>query len=451
MNPAPFFHERILSGRKAFAGICGDTPIPRFRKARQKFPKDRVPDIPDAVRETLSNRGCLDKIRPGMRVAIAVGSRGIANLQSMVATLVLSLKGAGAEPFIVPAMGSHGGATAGGQEEMLATFGITEAACGAPVRSSMEVKQIGETTAMADGIAVPFPVYMDALALAADAVIPVVRVKPHTAFRGPVESGICKMLVIGLGKHLGALTYHRYGLAPFADIIPKVTEHVLQRINVPFALAAVENAFHETAHVEAVPGEATLEREPELLQKAFSLMGKIFFDQLDLLIVEEIGKNFSGDGADPNITGSYATPYAGQGLQVQSRVILRLSEETHGNALGLGMADFTTVRALLQMDPVATYTNSMTSRVSCVGKVPLIMPDDELAIRAGIYNSTSMTADNPRIVKIANTSEVETIEISEALWPEAETNALVVFEGDPFELVFDADHMLTANSPPPAR
>ena len=442
MNTASSFHEHILSGRRAFAAICGETPIPRFRKVRQKFPKDRIQDIPKAVRETLRSSGCLDKIRPGTRVALAVGSRGIANLQSMVATLVLCLKEAGAEPFIVPAMGSHGGATAAGQEAMLATLGITEEACGAPVRSSMEVVRIGETTAMVDGIAVPFPVYMDALALAADAVIPVVRVKPHTAFRGPVESGICKMLVIGLGKHTGALAYHKYGLGPFASVIPKVAEYMLQRVTVPFSLAAVENAFHETAHIEAVPGEATLGQEPKLLEKAFSLMGKIFFDQLDLLIVEEIGKNFSGDGADPNITGSYATPYAGKGLQAASRVILRLSEESHGNALGLGMADFTTVRAVLQIDPVATYTNSMTSRVSCVAKLPLVMPDDELAIRAGIYNSTSATADTPRIVKIANTNDVEIIEISEALWPEAEADARIVLEGEPFELAFDTGHML---------
>jgi len=448
MNPASFFHERILSGRQAFAGICGETPIPRFRKARQKFSGDRIRDIPGAVREALCEPGRLNKIRPGMRVALAVGSRGIANLQAMVSTLVLCLKEAGAEPFIVPAMGSHGGATAAGQEEMLATFGITEEACGAPVRSSMEVERIGETTAMDNGIEVTIPVYMDALALAADAVIPVVRVKPHTAFRGLVESGICKMLVIGLGKHLGALAYHRYGFGTFAEVIPKVAEHVLQRINVPFSLAAIENAFHETAYIEAVPGEATLEREPELLGKAFSLLGKIFFDRLDLLIVEEIGKNFSGDGADPNITGSYATPYAGQGLHAESRVILRLSKETHGNALGLGMADFTTVRAMLQMDPVVTYTNSMTSRVSCVAKVPLVMPDDELAIRAGIYNSTSVTADNPRIVKIASTNDLEIIDISEALWPEAEANPQVALEGDPFELVFDDNHMLVSGTIP---
>lgn len=444
MDSAPHFHERILANRQAFANICGETPIPRFRKARQKFPKDRILDIPGAVRAALREPGCLDNIRPGMRVALAVGSRGIANLSVMVASLVAALKEAGAAPFIVPAMGSHGGATAAGQEEMLATFGVTEDACGAPVKSSMDAERIGETTTLAEGTEVTIPAYMDSLALAADAVIPVARVKPHTAYRGPVESGICKMLAIGLGKHVGARAYHRYGFGTFADVIPRVAGHVLQRVNVPFSLAIIENASHQTAHIEAVPGEATLRREPELLQKAFSLMGKIYFDNLDLLIVEEIGKNFSGDGADPNITGSYPTPHAGQGLQVESRVILRLSEETHGNATGLGMADYTTVRAMLQMDPVVTYTNSMTARASSVAKVPLVMPDDETAIRAGIYKSTTVTAGNPRIVKIANTGDLETIDISEALWPEAEAHALTTLEGDPFTLVFDASRTLVS-------
>ncbi len=448
MNHALFFHERILSDRRAFVGICGETPIPRFRKVRQKFPKDHIGDIPDAVREALGKPGRLGGIRPGMRVALAVGSRGMTNLRAMVAALVVCLKEAGAVPFIVPAMGSHGGATAVGQEEMLATLGITEETCGAPVQSSMEVERIGETSAIYGGVKVRIPVYLDTLALAADAVVPVARVKPHTAFRGQVESGICKMLAIGLGKHLGALAYHRYGLGTFAEVIPKAAEHVLRRVNVPFSLAVVENASHETAHLEAVPGEATLEREAELLKKAFSLMGKILFDKLDVLIVEEIGKNFSGDGADPNITGSYATPYAGQGLHAESRVILRLSKESHGNALGLGMADYTTVRAMLQMDPVVTYTNCMTSRVSCVGKVPLVMPDDELAIRAGIHHSISVTADTPRIVKIANTNDLDVIDISEALWPEAEANAQVAFEGDPFELAFDADRALVSGTTP---
>lgn len=442
MDSALHFHERILANRQAFAKICGETPIPRFRKARQKFPKDRVLDIPGAVRATLRESGRLDKIRPGMRVALAVGSRGIANLAVIVTALVVALKDAGAEPVIVPAMGSHGGATAEGQAEMLATFGVTEETCGAPVKSSMNTERIGETTALVDGHEVTIPVYMDSLALTADAVIPVVRVKPHTAFRGPIESGICKMLVIGLGKHKGALAYHRYGFGTFADVVPQVADYVLRHINVPFSLAVIENASHETAHIEAVAGEDTLRREPELLQKAFSLMGRICFDNLDLLIVEEIGKNFSGDGADPNITGSYPTPYAGQGLRVESRVILRLSEETHGNAIGLGMADYTTTRALLQVDPVATYTNSMTSRASCVAKVPLVMPDDELAIRAGIYKSTTVTADHPRIVKIANTGDLETIDISEALWPEAEAHHMVTLEGEPFCLAFDADRML---------
>lgn len=436
------FHEIIAASKPAFDKMCGTTPIPRFRAARQSFPTDRVGDVAAAARAALAAPGCLDRIKPGMRIAIGVGSRGIANLPLLTRELAAAIRAAGGEPFIVPAMGSHGGATAEGQAEMLAGLGVDEAACGAPVVSSMEVRQIGETRMEIKGTPVTIPVYLDAAALDADGIVLVQRVKPHTAFRGRYESGLCKMLVIGFGKHRGAMAYHRYGFGPFAELMPKVAAQVLRAAPVLFGLAVVENAYHDTALVEAVPSEDFLAREPELLKYAFSLMGRLYFDHLDVLIVEEIGKNFSGDGMDPNITGTFPTPFAGQGLDVESRVVLRLSEETHGNAIGLGMADFSTVRAFLQADPIPTYTNSLTSRVSCVAKVPLLMPDDETAIKAAIYKSTSPTAEVPRIVKIRNTGNMELIGISEALWAEAEAHPSVALEGEPYALRFDAERML---------
>jgi len=442
MSDSRLFHERIAESRPAFEKMCGRTEIPLFRRARQHFPRERVADVARAARETLNGPGCLDRVEPGMRIAVCVGSRGIADIPTLTAVTVAALKEAGAVPFIVPAMGSHGGATAEGQKDMLAGLGVTEAACGAPVVSSMEVRRIGEVSLTIKETPVTVPVYLDANALDADGIVLVQRIKPHTAFRGPYESGLCKMLAIGLGKHRGAMAYHRYGFGPFAEMVPLVAAEVLRKAPVLFGLSVVENAFHEIAHVEAIPAAAILSREPPLLRKAFALMGKIFFDHLDVLIVEEIGKNFSGDGMDPNITGTYPTPYAGKGLDVESRVVLRLSKETHGNSIGLGMADFSTVRTFLQAEPIATYTNSMTSRVSGVAKIPLLMPDDEMAIKAAIYKSTSPTADHPRIVKIRNTEEVESVEISEALWPEAEARADVTLEGEPFALRFGADRML---------
>ena len=438
------FHERIASSLPFFERMVGGVVIPRFRLARQRFRTDRLHDVEATLISELTKPGRLDTLKPGMRVAIAVGSRGIANLPLIVRRLVASIRQAGADPFIVPGMGSHGGATAEGQIQMLASLGVSEELCGAPILSSMEAKRIGQTSVTVRGEKVVIPVFLDANALSADAVIPVARIKPHTAFRGPYESGVCKMLVIGLGKHLGALTYHKYGFGIFAEVIPTVAADVLTRVNVPFSLACLENSRHETAVLEAIPGSKILAREPELLKEAFSLMGKLYFDNLDELIVEEIGKDISGDGMDPNIAGTYHNEFCGKGLSVESRVVLSLSEGTHGNAAGLGMVDFTNVKTMLQVDPISTYTNAMTSRVSPVAKIPLVMPDDLTAIRAGIFKSISPTADVPRIVKIHDTANVELIEISESLWPEAEAHPEVTLESEPYDLDFDENRILVS-------
>ena len=436
------FHQRIASSLPFFDRMVGEVVIPRFRLTRQRFRTDRLHDVEATLLSELAKPGRLDAIKPGMRVAIAVGSRGIANITMIVRNLVASIRQAGADPFIVPGMGSHAGATAEGQVQMLASVGVSEELCGAPILSSMEAKRIGQTSVTVRGEKVVIPVFLDANALSADVVIPVVRVKPHTAFRGPYESGICKMLVIGLGKHAGALTYHKYGFGIFAEVIPTVAADVLARVKVPFSLACVENSWHETAVLEAVSGNEILAREPELLKIAFSLMGKLYFDNLDELIVEEVGKDISGDGMDPNITGTFHNEFCGKGLNVESRVVLSLSKGTHGNAVGLGMADFINVKTLLQFDPISTYTNAMTSRVSPVAKIPLVMPDDLTAIRAGIFKSTSPTADAPRIVKIRDTGNIELIEISESLWPEAESHPEVTFASEPYDLDFDENRML---------
>ncbi|GHU34609.1 hypothetical protein AGMMS50256_28470 [Betaproteobacteria bacterium] len=442
MEPEFLFHQRIASSVPSFDKMLGGIVIPRFRLAHQRFRADRINDVQATLHSELTRPGRLDAIKPGMRVAIAVGSRGIANLTMIIRDLVTAVRQNGAEPFIVPGMGSHAGATAEGQTQMLASVGVSEALCGAPILSSMEAKPIGQTSVTVRGGKVAIPVFLDANALSADALVPVVRIKPHTAYRGPYESGICKMLVIGLGKHVGAMAYHKCGFGIFAEVIPTVAGSVLSRVNVPFTLACVENAQHETAVLEAVPGNQILAREPELLKIAFSFMGKINFENLDELIVEEIGKDISGDGMDPNITGSYPNEFCGKGLSVESRVVLGLSEGTHGSAVGLGMADYTTVKTMLQVDPIPTYTNAMTSRASCVAKLPLVMPDDLTAIRAGIFKSTSPTADAPRIVKIRDTGNVNLIEISESLWSEAEVHPDVTLEGEAYELGFDENRML---------
>ena len=384
----------------------------------------------------------MEGIKAGMRIAVCVGSRGIAAVPILTATVIAELKRRGAAPFIIPAMGSHGGATAEGQIEMLASLGVTEAACGAPVVSSMEVHQIGEARVAIQGDAVDIPLYLDANALDADGIILVQRIKPHTAFRGPYESGLCKMLTIGLGKHVGAMGLPSLWLRSLCAVDAHRRRGGPQEGPSPVRRCGLGERLSRSRTCRGRSRQRYFEPRAGTAEGGVCTDGRLYFDHLDALVVEEIGKNFSGDGMDPNITGAYPTPYAGKGLNVESRVALRLSEESHGSAIGLGMADFSTIHAFLQADPIATYTNAMTARVLGVAKLPLLMPDDETAIKAAIYKSNSLTADFPRIVKIKNTANVERVEISEALWPEAEAHPDVTLEGEPYTLRFGSDRML---------
>ncbi len=429
------FSDKIQGAAAHFEKLIGDARIPRMKWARQLFPRDTVESVTAALDTGFSAPGCLDKVQPGMRIAICVGSRGIANIVSVVQHTVSAIRSRGGEPFIIPTMGSHGGATAEGQIDMLATLGVTEASVGAPIVSSLETRVVGTVLGDVD-------VHVAKDALEADGVVPIARIKPHTAFRGEYESGFMKIFVIGLGKHNGALESHKYGFGVFRELIPLAGAMILDKTPVLFGVALIENAFHETCSVDVVPAERLVEEEPKLLKKAFDYMGRIYFDNLDVLVVREIGKNISGDGMDPNITGTYPTPYAGNGLQAASRVVLGLTEETHGSSIGLGMADYSTLRVFEQVDPVPTYTNALTSRVSSVAKIPVLLPHDELAIRTAIYASTTRTATNPRIVLIKDTSDIEYIEISESLWEEAVAGGNVQLHEAEHEMAFDSDGFL---------
>lgn len=429
--------ELLAATLPSFEKICGDVRLPRMRAARQQFPTDAIDDVAAATRRTLETSGCLAAIKPGARIALCVGSRGLASLSDLVAATVAAIRAAGGEPFIVPAMGSHGGATAEGQTEMLATLGVTEQSCGAPIVSSMETVVIGETRVMVDGTSVSLPIYLDKHALAADGIVPINRVKPHTAFRGPIESGLCKMLAIGLGKHDGAMSYHRYGFGIFSEVVPAVAKTVIEKTPVLFGVASIENAFHQVAEVEAIPAGRIVEREPALLKRAFDLMGKIHCNNLDVLVIDAVGKDYSGDGMDPNITGTFSTPYCGKGLQAACRLVLGLSEGTHGNFIGLGLADMTTIHAFEQVDPAPTYTNALTCRLLDQAKIPMVMPNEKIAFQAAIFKSTSTTAENPRIVRIRNSGDITEIEISEALWDEAERHPHITLTGEPFAYAFD--------------
>ncbi len=407
-------------------------PVPRMVRIRQKFDGTALDNVAEELAMQLRKPGGIDQIRPGQQVAIAAGSRGVANIALTVRTVVDAVKEAGAHPFIVPAMGSHGGATAEGQKEVLRHLGIDEATMGAPIRSSMEVVKLAE---LENGL----PVYADKHAAGADAIVVINRVKPHTAFRGTFESGIMKMIAIGLGKQKGAEACHQLGFKHMAENVPKMARVMLDKLPIAFGVALVENAYDETCIAEVLPARQIEEREPELLKEAKLRMPKILFDPLDVLVIDYIGKNISGDGMDPNITGRFPTPYAHGGPDVSKMVVLDLTPETEGNANGIGTADFTTQRAVDKMDRVATYANGLTSTVCAPTKIPTTLPNDEYAIKAAVKTCNILDYTKCRLVRIRDTLHLGEIEISEPLLEEARRHPDIEILSGPYEWTFDSE------------
>ena len=382
-----------------------DLKLPRMVKVHQDFPDVHLEDTAAAVRAQAAPFAA--RMEKGASAAVLVGSRGITNIDLIAKAVVETLKEAGIMPFIVPAMGSHGGGTSEGQEEVLRGYGITEETMGVPINSSMETEIIGET---ADGLEVHF----SKPALQADYVIPVGRVKPHTDFSGKVESGLCKMLAIGGGKHNGCSRIHREGFPALEHTVPDVAEVIISKVNIPFGLAIIENAYEKTHTVEAVPGDAIMTREPELLKLAKSLMPRIKFDDIDVLIVEQIGKDISGTGMDTNIIARDSFgPLPGAVPRIQRIIIEDLTEGAHGNAIGFGMADFILRSALDKIDFNATYTNGIASGNTNGMKIPVIADTEEEAIRAALQTCIGIDINNPRIVKIKDTLHLSVIEVSE--------------------------------------
>lgn len=392
--------------------ILKDIPIPKMVKVKQTFMDEELPDVADAVRKTMDDTNVLDRIDEGDSVAIAVGSRGVSDLHTLVRETVIAVRNAGGNPFIVPAMGSHGGATAEGQADVLNQLGISEETVHAPIRSSMEVVKIGE---LPKGL----PVYIDKHAYEADKIIVINRVKPHTAFRGPVESGLTKMITIGLGKQKGAEAAHSFSFKYMAEHVQQMANITLTKTPIIFGLASIENAYDRPVKVIAVPAEEIRMIEPKLLKEAKALMPSILFDSFDVLIVDELGKEISGDGMDPNITGRFATPYANGGPDVKRTVVLSLTKKTHGNANGIGLADMTTKQVMDEIDYEKGYANALTSTVIEVVKLPMVLDTKELAVKAAIKTCNAFDLNKVRVVRIKNTLEIGEIWISESMIEEA--------------------------------
>ena len=382
--------------------------FPRWCAVRQRIESPRLQDVSGVVREQMRNAVIRQAIKPGDRIAVGVVSRHFADMALVVRECVEALKGMGARPFIVPAMGSHGGSTAEGQAETLAGYGVHERALGVPVDASMDVEIIGHT---AGGV----PVKFARTVLAADGVIVVARVKPHTGFRAPIESGIAKMLTIGLGKQQGAESLHRVAMHKFKDLLPEAVKIILQKVKVIAGLAIVENHQDQTGHVEAIPGDQILTREPALLTMARAWMPRILVEECDLLVVDEIGKNISGDGMDPNVTGRFALPNMTGGLRTQKVVVRDLTELTHGSFVGAGGADIITRRVLEKADFRAGYMNAITATVLNGVKLPVIMETDRDAIGLGLMTCNEVDPGQARVVRIANTLNLSTIWVSETV------------------------------------
>ncbi len=407
---------------------------PEIFRIRQKFDRPVIEDIAGEVESQLARLNLGGSIQPGQSVAISAGSRGIANIHIIIKSIVDHLKGLGAEPFIVPAMGSHGGATAQGQQGIVEGYGITEAFCGCPIRSSMETVIVCDAQ---EG----FPVHFDKNAYGADHVLVCGRVKPHTSYVGDIESGLMKMMLIGLGKYEGAKTYHRaIKDFSFAQIIRSVAREVLAKCRIVAGLAVVENGYDETAKIQAVAPDEFEEREKELLVLAKQWMPRLPFKQADLLMVDKIGKNISGSGMDSNVVGrKYLDHRAGEEEWPKIRTIfLRgLTEETHGNATGIGMAEFALTRAVDAMDVAVTRRNCITGGSPTAAMVPLHYASDREVLEVTLPEMGLTAISDTRLMWIHNTLEVSELECSRAYLDEARESNEIEILTDPRPLPLD--------------
>ena len=411
--------------------LLNDIQIPRLIKVKQCFDRPIITDLTVVLVQKIQAQNVLSTIKPGQSIAIGVGSRGISNLPLMVKILVDLVKEVQGIPFIFPAMGSHGGATADGQESMLERMGITEKYIGAPIRATMEVVTIGKSE---NGL----PVYLDKYAHEADGIIIINRIKPHVAFRGPYESGLLKMITIGLGKQKGAEICHELGFGDMAENIPAIARVTLAKSKIIFGVGILENAYHETCRVEVLKNEAIYPSEPELQKEAKLLSPKLYLGAFDVLIIDEIGKDISGTGFDTNVVGRYHTPYiTGDGHSIKRIVVLDLSEKSHGNANGLGIADFTTKRVFDKFDFEQTYPNSLTSTVTLSVKIPMVLKNDRQAIQAALKTCNQLDKSKITLVRIKNTLCLEEIEASENLLAEVENHKCMEAVGKSYELKFD--------------
>ena len=421
--------------------------VPRMFKVRQEFPRPEPLDVPSTVAAQIAS--VQDRLQPHARVAVTVGSRGISNIREIVRAVLDALKAAGVQPFILPAMGSHGGATPEGQKRILADYGITEETMGVPIEAAMATREVGRT---ADGIRV----FTSAVALEADGIVVLNRVKPHTDyFSRTLGSGLIKMMVVGMGKHDGAANFHRTAVhRGYEETLRMLGRVVLREAPILFGIGLVEHQYHDTARIEAVRPEDIEAREAELFAEAAALLPKLPFDDADLLVVDQIGKNISGPGMDPNVIGRHAHHYSTllqNALEVTPfirRIYVRgLTPQTHGNAIGVGLADAVHVRLTEAMDAESTFVNVRTSLTLHNAKMPMHFSNDRAAL-AGLLDSLALPDPaQARVMRIRNTLDLAQLELSEAFVNEVATREDLKALSEPAEWGFNDDNLTDHFSP----
>ncbi len=409
--------------------------FPRMFRIRQQFERPRIEDIPDETSAQLRRLQLDSQVQAGESVAITVGSRGIANIATITKAVVEHVESLGGIPIIIPAMGSHGGATAEGQRKLIEGFGVTEEFLGCEIRSSMETVIVAETS---QGI----PVHFDKNAYAADHLIVMGRIKPHTGFVGEIESGLHKMMLIGLGKHAGALMYHRaIKNYSFGEIIRSVAEVVLEKCKVLAGIAIVENAYDETALIEAIPPSQFYDREQELLKQAVAWMPKLPFPEADLLIIDQIGKNISGTGMDTNIIGRKYNDHVAtekDNANIKRIFVRSLTKETKGNATGIGIAEFTLQSCVDQIDTESTRINCITSAHPTGAMIPCVYQNDRDAITDALKTIGLTEPEDAKVMHIKDTLHLAELEVSEAYLNDDDLSSYKLVE-KAAELSFNSD------------
>jgi hypothetical protein len=406
----------------------------RMRRITQVFEDNKIENIPEEISKEFEKVKLSERIKPGMQIGITVGSRGIKNIPLIIECVIEEVRKRGGVPFILTAMGSHGGATAEGQKKVLRNYGITEETMGVPIRSSMDVVELGR---LENGL----PVYLDKVAFEADGIVVVNRIKVHTAFKSVIESGLCKMLSVGLGNHEGASLVHYLGVRGLRDYMVDFARVILEKAPVLCGLGILENAYDETYRLTAAAPKDFERVDMELLQECKRIMPALPASDIDILIVEEIGKNISGTGMDTNIVGGIREYREGEydPPKIKKIIVLNLTKDAEGNALGIGLADLITRELYNKIDFGATYENTITTTFLERAKIPIICKSDEEAFRIALKTSWNLPGTKPRIIIIRNTLKLDDLYVSEPIWEEIRGQADIRPSGDWQKLRFD-DH-----------